>query len=168
MKSRGLIYGLLIIAILGILFIFMVFGMSPMESPNENVIRFGYTNWSGDSDPIVYGKTVWERFSDFPGDSTIEHSYTIKVEHIIHWGIIPVDSESMSWEVENGTFSSNSLTYNDLMDRWRDSEAVFAFKHEDALLKVSFSVPKLENGEDKYDTLLDAWEEMELLQIVKG
>lgn len=168
MKSRGLIYSLLITAILGILFIFMIFGMSPMESPNEDIIGFGPTNWSVNNDSILYGKTVWERFSDFPGDSSIEHSYTIKVEHIFHWGIIPVDSESMSWEVKNGTFSSNSLAYNDLMGRWRDSEAVFIFEHEDTLLKVSFSIPKLENGEDKYDTLLDAWEEMELLQIVKG
>lgn len=159
---------LLIIAILGLLFIFMIFGLSPLESPNENIIRFGPTTWSVDSDPVLYGKTVWERFSDFPGDPTIEHSNTIKVEYTLHWGIIPFDSEGMSWEVENGTFSSNSLTYNDLMERWRDSEAVFIFRHEDTLFKVTFSIPKLENGENKYDTLLEAWEVMELLQIIKG
>jgi len=159
---------LLIVAILGLLFILMIFGMSPLESPNENIIRFGLANWSADNDHILHGKTVWERFSDFSGDPTIKHSNTIKVDHIIHWGILPIDSEAMSWEVENGTFSSNSLNYNDLMERWQDSESVFIFNHEDALYKVSFSIPKLENGANKYDTLLEAWEEMELLHIIEG
>lgn len=146
----------------------MIFGMSPIEAPNESIIRFGPTNWSVDNNAILHGKTVWERFADFAGDPTIKHSNTIRVDHISHWGIIPYDSEVMNWEVENGTFSSNSLSFNDLMGRWRDSEAVFIFKHEDALLKVTFSIPKLENGANKYDTLLEAWEEMELLQIIKG
>jgi hypothetical protein len=39
MKSRGLIYTLLVIAIFALLFLFLVFGMSPPDAPNETIIR---------------------------------------------------------------------------------------------------------------------------------
>lgn len=167
MKSSGLIYTLLIIAIFVLLFLFLVFGLSPPESPSENIIRFGNTDWSLDINTRFYGKTVWSRFADYPGNLTIENANTIKVEHAIYWGAIPYDSEVMSWEVENGIYSANSLSFNDLMDRWQDSESVFKYRHEDNFIQVTFSIPKLENGTSKYATLLEAWEEGELYQKVE-
>lgn len=168
MKSRALIYTLLVIAIFTLLFIFLVFGVSPSVAPNENIIRFGNTAWSLDNNSSFHGKTVWLRFADYPGNSSMEHSNTIKIEHVIYWGIIPYDSEDMNWEVENGSYSSNSLTFNDLMGRWQDSESIFKFKHRDDFYHVTFSIPKLENGTSKYATLLEAWEKGELYQVIEG
>jgi hypothetical protein len=167
MKSRGLIYTLLAIAIFAFLFLFLVFGVSPPRAPNENILRFGNTDWSLDNNPRVYGVTTWSRFADYPANATIEHSNTIKVEHTIYWGFIPYDSEAMSWEVENGNYSSRSLTFNDLMGRWQGSESVFTFKQGDDFFQVTFSIPKLENGTSKYATLLEAWDEGELYQIIE-
>ena len=167
MMSRRLAYTLLVIAILALLFLFLVFGLSPSKAPNENIIRFGDTDWSLDNNPRFYGNTVWSRYADYSGNSTLNHLDTIKVEHTIYWGIIQYDSEAMSWEVENGSYSFNSLTFNDLMERWQDSKAVFKFRQGDDFFQVTFSIPKLENGANKYATLLEAWEKGELYQIVE-
>ena len=69
---------------------------------------------------------------------------------------------------ENGIYSANSLSFNDLMGRWQDSEAVFKFRHGDNFFQVTFSIPKLENGTSKFATLIEAWEEGELYQKVEG
>ena len=166
--SRGLTYALLAIAILAILFVFLVFGVSPAKAPSENIMRFGNTYWSLDSTPVFYGTTVWSMFADYSGNANLEHSNTIEVEHTTYWGVIPYDSEPMFWETEDGSFSSASLTFDDLMGRWEDSESVFKFKHGEDVYQVTFSIPKLENGTNKYTTLLEAWNEGELYQIIEG
>ena len=168
MKSRGLIYTLLVIAIFTLLFLFLVFGMSPPDSPNENIIKSGNTDWSLASNPRFYGRTVWSRFADYFANSTVQNTDTIKVEQAIYWGAIPFDSEAMSWEVKNGSYSVNSLTFDDLMGRWQNSESIFVFKQGDNLFKVIFTIPKLQDGTSKYSTLLEAWEEGELYQVVEG
>jgi hypothetical protein len=86
MKSRGLIYTLLVIAILVLLFFFLAFGVSPPEAPNGNIIRFGSTNWSLDNNSRFYGVTVWSVFADYSGNATVTHSNTIKVENTILLG----------------------------------------------------------------------------------
>jgi hypothetical protein len=45
--------------------------------------------------------------------------------------------------VKNGSYSSRSLTFNDLTGRWQDSESVFMFKHGNDFFQVTFSIPKL-------------------------
>jgi hypothetical protein len=168
MKSRGLMYTLLMIALLVILFAFLSFGMSPPEAPNENNIGFGSTSWSLDSTPVVHGETFWGVFADYSGEEILEHSNTIKVAYEVYWGALPYDSQYMSWEVEDGTFSSKSLTLNDLTERWQDSASTFTFKHENDLYQVTFNIPKLEDGTSKYATLTEAWENGELHQLVES
>ena len=168
MKSRGLIYAVAVLAIFALVFLVLAFGVSPAAAPNENIITFGNTEWSLDTNPRFYGKTVWARFSDYSGNSTIEHLNTIKVEHEVYFGAIPYDSEHMNWEVSDGSYSSNSLTFDDLMGHWQGSESIFTFKHGDDLLKVTFSIPKLDDGTNKYTTLLEAWEEGELYQTIES
>jgi hypothetical protein len=166
--SRGLTYGLLAIAILAILFVFLIFGISPSKAPSENIIRFGNTYWSLDNTPVFHGTTVWSIFADYPGNTALEHSNTIEIEHTTYWGVIPYDSEPMLWETKDGSFLSASLTFDDLMGRWQDSESVFKFRHEEDFYQVTFGIPKLENGANKYTTLLEAWNEGELYQIIEG
>ena len=168
MKSRALIYTLLMIAIFALLFLFLVFGMSPPDTQNETIIRSGNTDWSLDNNPKFYGRTVWARFSDYVANSTLQNTDTIKVENAMFLGSILYDTEAMSWEVENGSYSFNSLTFDDLMGRWQNSESIFILKQGDNLFKVTFTIPKLQDGTSKYSSLLEAWEEGELYQIVEG
>ena len=167
MKLRGLIYALAVLAIFALVFLVLAFGVSPPEAPNENLIAFGNNEWSLNTVPRFYGQTVWSRFADYPGNSTIEHLNTIKVEHEIYFGAIPYDSENMIWEVNDGSYSSNSLTFDDLNERWQVSESVFNFKYGDENFKVTFNIPKLDDGTNKYGTLLEAWNAGELFQTIE-
>ena len=167
MKLRGLIYALAVLAIIALVFLVLAFGVSPPATPSENTIAFGNTEWSLDSNPRFYGKTVWARFADYSGNLTIDQLNTIKVEHEIYLGAIPYDSEAMTWEVNTGSYSSHSLTYNDLTDHWQGSKSIFTFKHGDTLLTVTFSIPKLTDGTNKYPTLLESWEAGELYQTIE-
>jgi hypothetical protein len=168
MKIRRLHTVFSFFAIVAVFFAFFVFGMSPPKASNETLIGIGDTTWSLDNAPIVHGETIWEKFADYPGSNTIDHGDTIKIVYCSYWGGLQYNTEYMSWEVENGVFSSNSLAFDDLMGRWQDSESVFKFKHGEDFYEVSFSIPKLENGTYKYADLLEAWEEGELHQIIEG
>lgn len=151
--------------IISILFVlsllaYLVYGTVPPKEPNELDIHNHSTNWSLDSEPIIYGKTIWSDFNDNINDS-------IKVYYVTYTGGFFHNFETMSWEIEPGNFSTRSLDYNTLSDKWDNSSSVFRFKFENDYYRVSFSIPKLENGLDKYDSLIESWEEHELHQIVE-
>ena len=140
--------------------VYLVFGTTPPLEPNEQDIGHGWTNWSLDTEPIIHGKTIWSHYAD-------NRNQSIKVHYSTYWGGIFHSFESMSWEVEEGVFSTKSLDFYDLLSKWDNSVAVFKFKYNDGFYRVSFSSPKLENGLDKYSSLLEAWEKEELHHIVE-
>lgn len=139
---------------------YLVLGTVPPKNPSEQDIQHGYTNWSLDTEPIIYGKTIWSDFSDNINNS-------IKVYYCTYYGGFFHSFDTMSWETEASVFSSTSLNSYDLLAKWDDSAAVFKFKYEDDCYKVSFSIPKMENGLEKYISLVEAWEKEELHQIVE-
>lgn len=169
MKFKAITYALLFLSILALIFAFMVFVMAPPNSPNEITVGFGNNDWGLDSEPVVHGRSIWNKFSDYRVDVSVplNHSNSIKVAYENYWGAIPYNSEYMSWEVEDGVFSSNSLIYDDLIGRWQDSEAEFKFSYGDNFFQITYSIPKLEDGTNKYATLLDAWDKGDLFQIVE-
>ena len=168
MKSRTILYAISIIAIIALLFTFLFFVLSPPESSNQIYVRVGDTDWSVDAEPIVYGKSIWADFADYERDTTTIRPETIKLYDCIYWGAVISDKETMFWETEEqGTYASHSLTLNNLMERWQNSASVFKFKHEDQYFRVSFSIPKLENGNYKYNDIAEAWEEGELYQAIE-
>ena len=160
MKSRSIFYAIISIIIIVSFFGYLVFGTVPPNDPNEQNIKNGYTNWSLDTEPIIYGKTIWSDFSNNIND-------TIKVYSCTYTGGFFHSFDFMSWETEPGVFSSESLDLSDLLAKWENSTALFKFMFEDDFYKVSFSIPKLENGLDKYNSLEEAWEVEELYQIVE-
>ena len=150
-----------------ILFAFLIYGLSPPNFPNETYIRIGTNDWNLDNDQTVYGRSTWSLFADYEGDETIRRGDTLKLYDCIYWGAILYDTDAMSWENETGSYSSTSLTLNDLMSRWQDAVSVFKFNYGDEYCRVSFSIPKLENGANKYGDLNEAWESGELYQIIE-
>jgi len=167
MKSRTRFYTISIVAIVAILIAFLILFLSPLKASNETYIREGDNDWSLDNDQTVYGKTYWSIYADYMRDETIERSETIKLYYCKYWGDILINKETMTWEKDVGTYSSKSLTLNDLMIRWQDSASVFKFNYEDEYYKVSFTIPKLENGDYKYSDLTEAWEKGELYQTIE-
>lgn len=161
MKVRRLHIGILIIVIFAVLFAFFVFAMSPPNTSNEILIKEGYTSWSVGNDPVFHGETIWATFADYRDDEAI------KVGYEVYWGGLKLNTDYMSWEDQNGSYSTGSLTLNELMANWQGSESVFKFKHEEELFRVSFSIPNLENGMPKYSSLEDAWANKELYQIIE-
>ena len=143
-----------------ILFAYLVFGVSPPQASNRLVIRQGDSDWSISNERTIYGKTVWSQFADYPNE-------TIKLFYCIYWGSVLVDKKVMSWEDETGSFSSRSLSLNDLVKRAQNSESIFKFGFENEYYKVSFSIPKLENETHKYSDLSEAWKKGELHQIIE-
>ena len=141
-------------------FAYLIFGPTPLKAPNEQDIRHDWIDWSIDAEPAVYGKTIWADFADNINNS-------IKVYHCTYYGGFFHSFDDMTWETEPGTFSSSSLNYYDLEAKWNGSSSIFKFKFEDEFYKVTFSIPKTENGLDKYNSLLEAWENEELHQIVE-
>lgn len=141
-------------------FAYLIFGTVPPKAPNEQDMQHGVTNWNLDNEPVIYGKTIWADFADNKNNS-------IKVYHCTYYGGFFHSFDAMSWETEAGVFSATSLNMYDLLAKWNDSTAVFKFKYENDLYKVSLSIPKMENGLDKYSSLTAAWENEELHQIVE-
>ena len=167
MKSRTILYSISIIAIIALLFTILLSVLSPPEASNQIYIRIGDTDWKVDDDPIVNGKSIWAEFADYERDPT-NRPETIKLYDCIYWGAIISDKETMYWETEQqGTYSSNSLTLNDLVEQWQNSASVFKFKHQDQYFRVSFTIPKLENGDYKYSDITEAWEKGELYQTIE-
>ena len=160
MKLGRLNVLILVITVFAVLFAFFVFAISPPVAPNEVLISDGFTNWSVGNNPIIHGETIWSRFADSGQDKTIKLGY----ENYL--GGLNLNTEYMSWEDENGSYSSNSLTLNELLTRWQDSESVFKFKHEERFFRISFSIP-IENGTPKYADLEEAWANEELYQVVE-
>jgi len=161
MRFRAILYAISIVAIVAIFFAFLTYGLSPPNASNEIYIRKGDTNWSLDNEQTVYGKSIWANFADHEGNETI------KIYYCKYWGSILFNKETMRWENEMGNYSSKSLNLNDLMTRWQDSASVFKFNFENEYYKVSFSIPKMENGDYKYNDLGKAWEKGELYQIIE-
>lgn len=141
-------------------FAYLVLGTVPPEYPNEQDIKHGWTDWSLETETAVYGKTIWSDFADNVNNS-------IKVYHCTYYGGVFHSFDDMTWETEPEAFSSSSLNYYDLESKWNGSVSVFKFRFEDDVYKVTFSIPKTENGLDKYSSLLEAWENEELHQIVE-
>jgi hypothetical protein len=167
MKLRTKIYAISTITIVVILFIFVIYGLSPPNFPNETYIREGNNDWNLDNGQTVHGRSTWAIFADFEGDTNISRKETIKLYDCVYWGALLYDTDAMSWENEMGDYTSRSLTLNDLMLRWQDQVSVFKYKYGDEYYKVSFSIPKMENGTSKYIDLKDAWESGELYQTVE-
>lgn len=140
--------------------VYLVYGIVPPINPSDQDITHGYYDWSLDTEPIIYGKTIWSDFSD-----NVNHS--IKVYYCIYTGGYFHEFNAMYWEVDPGNYSSASLNYFNLLDKWDGSTAAFRYKYNEEFFRVSFSIPKLENGLDKYDSLKEAWNEEELHQIVE-
>jgi len=159
MKLGRLHVLILVIAVFAVLFAFLVFVMSPPVAPNEVLIGEGVTNWSVGNNPIIHGETIWSNFADS------NQGQAIKLGYENYLGGLNLNTEYMSWEDE-GSYSANSLTLNELLTRWQDSESVFKFKYEETLFRVSFSIPT-ENGTPKYADLEEAWENTELYQVVE-
>ena len=151
-----------VVAVLALVlaFAYLVLGTVPPKAPNEQDIRHDWIDWSIDTEPAVYGKTIWSDFAD-------NINASIKVYHCTYYGGVFHSFETMTWETEPGTFSTSSLNYYDLEAKWSGSASIFKFKFEDEFYKVTFSIPKTENGLDKYTSLLEAWENEELHQIVE-
>lgn len=167
MNSRTLLYTISTIAIVAMVFVFINMVLAPPVTSNEIIITVGDNDWSLGNDPIFYGKSYWSTYSDSSHDETIQRSETIKMYYCIYWGALTVDKETMSWETATGNFSSKSLAHNDLLTRWQDSGSVFKFKHEETYFKVTFSIPKTENGDYKYTNITQAWEKGELYQTIE-
>ena len=167
MKSRSLFYGISILAIIAVLAVFLVYGLSPPNASNEIFVVKGYTDWSLDNGRVIHGESVWASFADYEGDETIQRSETIKVYNAIYWGAILFNKAEMSWETETGSYSIESLTLNDLKNSWQDGASVFKYTFEEDYFRVSFSIPKLKNGEYKFSDLTEAWEEGQLYQTIE-
>jgi hypothetical protein len=167
MKIRASHIAILLIAIFVIFIAFLMVDTSPPGKSNEIFVTVGHNDWEVGSDQIIYGETIWGVFADYQYDEGTNRRETIRVDYCIYWGGVQMYKEHMSWENETGNYLSKSLGLNDLILKWQDSESesVFKFKHEDKYYRVAFSIPKLENGIDKYSNLTDAWENGELYQI---
>ena len=168
MKSRRLFYAILFLALIAVLFVLLIFVVPSPSASNENLIKIGYVPWSLNNNLTVHGETIWDKFADYSTSEEITNDNTIKLGYTIYWGTIPYNTEYMSWEKEDGSYSSNSLSFDDLLSRWQNSEAVFKFKHTDDYYRVSFTIPKLENGNSRYIDLQDAWNTGELYQIIEA
>jgi hypothetical protein len=167
MNSRSIIYIIAIITVLAVIAIVPTMFMSPPDHPNEGIIKMGETDWSLDTDPKVYGNTIWATYADYEGKSEdAEHGKTIKVYYNSHLGAVTFDNEIMSWKDVAGVVSTHSLTLEDMVSHLQVSEAVFKFSVEGENYRVSFSIPK-ENGQDKYSDLTEAWNQGELYQTVE-
>ncbi|MCJ7713177.1 hypothetical protein MUO66_01785, partial [Candidatus Bathyarchaeota archaeon] len=116
--------------------------------------------WNLDTEQTTYGQSIWSNFND-------NEDKAIKLYYCTYTGGFFYSFDVMGWENESGIYSTNSLNLDDLLDRWQDSASVFKFNFEKEYYRVSFSIPKFEDGTDKYSDLSEAWEEGELYQIVE-
>ena len=155
-------YVLSIVAIAAILFAFIGFGLSPPAASNEVTVRKGYTDWRVQNGHTINGESAWAFFAD------AGNYEAVKIYHCAYWGGVLLDKNVMSWENNDGSYSSKSLTLTDLTARWQDSASVFKFTYENEFYTVSFSIPKLEDGSYKYADLTEAWENAELHQIIEA
>ena len=122
------------------------------EPANAFVISNGNRfDWGLVTEQTVYGQVYWSEFRDYPNNDTIK----IYIKSYI--GPIWFDSHEMKWEDEYGRFSSKPLILSDLEKRWKDTESVFKFRYDDDFYKVSFSIPRLNNGTYKYLDLEESW-----------
>jgi hypothetical protein len=161
MAVRRLYVVISVIVVFAFLFALFIFVISPPSAPSEVLIKSGFTNWSVENEPVVHGETIWSTFADYDRDQTIKLGYEA------YLGGLNLNTEYMSWEAQDGSYSTNSLTFDDLMNRWQDSESVFKFKHEETFFRVSFSIPQQENGAPKYPSLEEAWANKELYQTIE-
>ena len=167
MNSRSIIYIIGIIAIIAVLAIVPTMFMSPADNPDELIIKIGETDWSLDTDPKVYGTTIWSAFADYEGETeAAEQGKTIKLHYNSHVGAVTLNKEIMSWEDMGGDVTTHSLTLEDMISHMQGSEAVFKFSVEGENYKVTFSIPE-ENGQNKYSDITEAWNEGELYQTVE-
>ena len=160
MNLRFKLWAIVIITIGLILFAYLVLGVSPPQASNRLIVRKGDSNWSLSNEKRIYGKTIWSQFADYPEE-------TIKLYYCRYWGGVLVDKIVISWEDETGSFSSRSLSLNDLVKRQQNSRSIFKFGFENEYYKVSFNIPKVENGNYKYSDLSEAWDIGELYQIIE-
>ena len=168
MNSRSTLFIISIVAVVALVVIYLTMIMSPPNTSNEEIVRLGETDWSIETDPTVYGASIWATFADYSGGNEgTEHQESIKVYFVDYLGGVTVDKETMSWDDTTGTSSEKSLTLENMITHWQGSSAIFKFNHKDDFYKVSFSVSKLENGQDKYTDITEAWNEGELLQTVE-
>ena len=146
---------------IGAFFSYLVFAIPLPEEPNEVIITKGLTiKWNLETEQTTYGQNIWSNFND-------NEDKAIKLYYCTYTGGFFYSFDVMGWENESGIYSTTSLNLDDLLDRWQDSASMFKFNFEKEYYRVSFSIPKFEDGTDKYSDLSEAWEEGELCQIVE-
>ena len=161
MKSSAIIIAIISLIAIGAFFSYLVFAIPLPEEPNEVIITKRATiKWNLETEQTTYGKTIWGNFND-------NEEKAIKLYYCTYTGSLFHSFEVMGWENESDIYSTNSLNLDNLLDRWQDSASAFKFNYENEDYRISFSIPKFEDGTDKYSDLSEAWEEGELYQIVE-
>ena len=161
MKSRAIVITIISLIAIGAFFSYLVFAIPLPEEPNEVIITKSHTiKWNLETEQTTYGQSIWSNFND-------NEDKTIKLYYCTYTGGFFYSFDGMGWENESGIYSTNSLNLDDLLGRWQDSASMFKFNFEKEYYRVSFSIPKFEDGTDKYSDLSEAWEEGELYQIVE-